>query len=361
MKIYIKCDDNFKVNILDANYNFIKQVSDKIINIELENDEYIKIYVKDKESELIRLSNLISELEVIYNESKDKLEVNLFNYNESNYGEVRVVTLKDEKNLFFRDDKSKVINILLPKDYSNEKKYGLLIAFDSQNIYDAKKVGNYTSKNDPYGGWQVEATLSKTKDVYNKEYIVVGIEDCDKYRDIELTPSSRNYKFKDILYELEETSLLKGEMEYFNDFINETLFPYILSNYNIDLDEVGIFGASSGGLASYYIGLKNSSKYKFILTFTPATGFIKDESLKDFYGKIDFNSRLPFIFYFQGKKGWLEELLYTVNIDLIKNLVDSNYSKDLIDEYLEESYEHNEVAWRFSFNYAMDVYLRRGK
>ena len=28
-------------------------------------------------------------------------------------------------------------------------------------------------------------------------------------------------------------------------------------------------------------------------------------------------------------------------------------------EYIEESYDHNEVSWRFAFNYFMDVYLRK--
>ena len=65
--------------------------------------------------------------------------------------------------------------------------------FDSQNCFDLNKVGNYTSKNDPYGGWQIESSI-------NDEYIVVGIENADKYRSIELTPSKKEVEFKDVLY-----------------------------------------------------------------------------------------------------------------------------------------------------------------
>ena len=79
----------------------------------------------------------------------------------------------------------------------------------------------------------------------------------------------------------------------------------------------------------------------------------------EFYNKIDFNKSLPYIFYFQGKKGILENILYEVNKDLINNLVKSNYKKENIYEYIEESYDHNEVSWRFAFNYFMDVYLRK--
>ena len=53
--------------------------------------------------------------EVNYYDDKEKLEVNI---DSDNYGEVKVVKLKDEKNLFFREDKEKVINILLPANKS---------------------------------------------------------------------------------------------------------------------------------------------------------------------------------------------------------------------------------------------------
>lgn len=356
MNIFIKCNNDLITNILDKNYKEIRSVKGNYLDINLNNECYIIFSILDKKSEIIRLSNLLTSLEVVYDNKKDKLEVNILS---ESYGNVKVIKLKDEKNLFFRDDKEKVINILLPKDYNKDKKYGLILMFDSQNIYDLNNVGKYTTLNDPFGGWQVDNTLSIVREKYNKEYIVVGIEDADKYRATELTPSSRDYEFKDILKEVGEENLLDGEMDSFDDFINETLFPYIFNEYNIDLNEIGIVGASSGGLASYYIGLKNYLKYKFIFTFTPATGFIKDESLNKFYSKIDFNKSLPLIYYFQGKKGMLEELLFNVNKNLIDNLLKSGYKNELIDIYLEESYDHNEISWRFAFNYFMDVYLRK--
>ena len=356
MNIKIKCNNELITHILDENYEEVRIVDSYSIEVNLNKDYYLFFSILDKKSEIIRISNLLSCLEVKYLDDNKKLEVNI---NSNNYGEVKVVRLKDEKNLFFRDDKEKVINILLPFNYDKNKKYGLILMFDSQNIFDLNKVGKYTLLNDPYGGWQVDCTLSVIKEKYNKEYIVVGIENADKYRATELTPSSKKYEFKDILKDLGEENLLDGEMDYFDDFINETLFPFIFIEYNIDLKEIGIVGASSGGLASYYIGLKNYLKYKFIFTFTPATGFIKDESLNKFYRNIDFNRNIPYIFYFQGKKGFLENILYEVNKDLINNLVKSNYKKENIYKYIEESYDHNEISWRFAFNYFMDVYLRK--
>ena len=357
-----------KACILDINYNLIRTINLDIkkdkIEIDYNNDCYLYFMFDDKKSEIVRLSKNIFRLVLKYNEKTKSNDIYL-DVNNYKYKEVKVLTLKDEKNLFFREDKEKIINILLPKDYDENKKYGVIIMFDSQNIYDLNKVGNYTFKNDPYGGWQVDVSLSSISELTNNEYIVVGIEDADYYREIELTPSKKKFEFSKLLYDLKEEKLLLGELDYFGDFINETVLPYISSNYSVNLDELGIVGSSCGGLASFYLGLRDYKQYKFIFTFTPATGFIKKESLVEFYRSIDFiknKEHLPYIFYYQGKKGMLEELLYNLNKELIDTLYLEGYQKELIDSYIEESAEHNETMWRYGFNYAIMKYIeKRGK
>ena len=356
MKIYIKneLDNNVFINLINKERTLVS--SFLIVSDELEIDnseiEYCSFSFGDINSELIRLSNNIEGLRIYYNKNIKHIDVDLFRINEK-YGSVETYILKDEKNLFFREVKEKNIHVLLPYDYSKNKKYGLLLMLDGQNIFDINKVGKYTTKNDPYGGWQIETSI-------NNEYIVVGIENADKYRETELTPSTREVIFKDILYSIDEKGLLEGELDSFRRFINETLFPFILDKYNIDESNIGICGSSCGGLASFYLGLKDINKYKFIFSFTPATGFIKDESLNKIYEKIDFDKNqnlLPYLFYYQGNKGDLEKLLFEVNKDLIGNLILNGYTEDLIEQYIEESAEHNEIMWRYGFNYAFSKYL----
>lgn len=336
--------------------------------IEIDLNKYQFCYFKDdknNKTEKIILSNNLSEIRLDYNRITKRNDANVYVHNESAYGTIHNITLRDEKNLFFRDNKEKNLNILLPKNYDSNKKYGVIIMFDSQNIFDINKIGKYTKYNDPYGGWQVEASLASLKKITNQEYIVVGIENCDKYREIELTPSTKMGKFKDILLTLNEDNLLKGELDYFGDFINETVFPYVESHYNVDLNEVGIVGSSCGGLASFYLGLRDFNRYKFIFTFTPATGFIEDETLEKFYKKINLKknqNELPYLFYYQGKKGKLEKLLYDINLNFLPLLIKNGYPKELIDEYLEVSAEHNETMWRYGFNYAIYKYIEfKGK
>lgn len=358
MKLYIKSNlDNQEtyIHYLDNNKLEInKELVSKEVNVDLSIVKFIYFSLGKLNSEIIILSNNLSLL--ILNEDNDKINVSLSINDESNFGKVETYTLKDDKNLFFREDKEKRIHILLPKEYDRNKKYGVVLMFDAQNIFDKNKVGNYTELNDPYGGWQVEASLSS----FNDKYIFVGIENADKYREIELTPSTKMGKFKDILLTINEENLLKGELDHFGDFINETVFPFIENKYSVDLNEVGIVGSSCGGLASFYLGLRDYLKYKFIFTFTPATGFIKDETLEKFYDKINFvenKDKLPYIFYYQGNKGDLERLLFNVNQNLIPLLINKGYPKNKIESYIEETAEHNEIMWRYGFNYAIKKYI----
>ena len=360
--------NNLILNLMNDNYQIISKkeldLNYNQIEIDLNKYKYLSFDFDDKKSEIVILSNNISKLVLEYNELTKTNDIYLSINNYDDYGKVENFKLIDEKNLYYRKDKSKNINVLLPRNYDENKKYGVIIMFDSQNIFDKRKVGNYTDKNDPYGGWQVETSLLNISRLYNFEYIVVGIENADEYREMELTPSQEYVKFKKELLSLEDNNLLNGKLDDLGNFINETLLPFVKSKYNVDINELGIVGSSCGGLASFYLGLRDYLNYKFIFTFTPATGFIEDSSLIELYKKIDFmknNDKLPYIFYYQGNKGELEHLLYTINQNLLSLLYENGYKKEQIDEYIELSAEHNETMWRYGFNYAIIKYIEKNR
>lgn len=365
MKLLIKNKskwNNIFIKLLDKNHELIKKVKlffvESVCEIDIDLNKYQYCFFSSgrNKTEVIILSENLSILELYYNNKIKKVDISFFTNECDDYGKVENFKLVDKKNLFFRKDKSKNIHVLVPPSYSKEKKYGVIIMFDAHNAYHIKKVGKYTKNHDPYEGWQVEASLANLKKIYpNQEYIVVGIQNCDIYRETELMPNSSlgNYK-EEIKKNLDDISF--GKIDHFIDFINETLLPFICKKYSVDESLVGICGSSCGGAASLYAGLKDYKKYKFILTFTPAIGFYEDEGLVRFFKKLDFKenrNELPFIFYYQGNKGWLEEVLAKVNENLISNLISSGYPKELIDEYFEPSAEHNEQMWRYGFAYAM--------
>lgn len=307
-----------------------------------------------RNTEIVILSENISILEFSYCRKTKKYKADLKIDNKIKYGKVETFFVKDEKNLFYREDCTKIINVYTPSDYDERKKYNIIIMFDSQNIFDKKKVGNYTKNNDPYGGWQVETSLEY---LYN-DYIVVGIDNADKYRENELTPNVNDKKIKEYL--VKELGNIDGlYLDNLGDFINETLIKFIKEKYSVNSDSFGICGSSCGGLASLYLGLKNINRCDFIFTFTPAIGLLSKSLLERFLSNFKFNDvNQPFIFLFQGENDDLERMLFNGNQYLKELLVKNGYYCNKIVEYFESSALHNEDAWRYAFNYAIDAYMK---
>ena len=340
---------------LDKNYVVVSEIKiekgKQTIDIDLENEKFLYYTNKRTKSEVIILSNNLNTLDLLYCKETKNYKFDLQIENCNKYGKVFNYTLKDEKNLFYRKDKSKNVNIYVPSSYDGSKPYKLLVMFDSQNIYHKEKVGNYTDKNDPYGSWQVETSLKYRYD----NYIVVGIENADEYRESELSFNDEELKkplgIKTGLY-----------LDNLDDFINETLLPFVKSKFNVLTTNMGICGASCGGLASLYVGLKNIDKYEFIFSFTAALGILGKNGVEKVFSKYNFNNEnLPYVFLFQGLADDLEKMLHNGNQYIKENMVKRGYLEEFIGEYVEKDAKHNEDAWRSAFNYFIDklIFLKK--
>ena len=349
---------NVYLVLLDKDNNIIEKEklsfdsNKKVIkDIDLNKAKYCYFTNDVRKTDIIILSTNLSILTLRYNRKTKLYKCDLYNEKQKEYGKVYTYVLKDEKNLFYRKDASKVVNIYVPSYYDPKKKYKVLIMFDSQNIYHLEKVGKYTTLNDPYGSWQVEASLENTK----LDYIVVGIENADDYRSLELSFDKYSENLKSDFFENKEVTC---HLDNLDDFINETLLPFVKERFNIDDNNMGVAGASCGGMASLYVGLRNMNKYNFIFTFTPAIGIIGDKSLtklfKDFNFKDNYNS-LPYVFFFQGNTGELEHFLHESNKNLVDILINTGYNSKIIDSYIQNDANHNEDPWRYAFNYAINV------
>lgn len=351
------------LHILNSKYQIIKEIKlDFIndschINIKDKKAKFIYLTNKIKKSQVLILSENLSSVILSYNRKSKSYKFDLDTVNCNNYGKIQTIILEDKKNLYYRKDNQKIINIYTPSNFSKNKKYNLLIMFDSQNLFNQEKIGIYTTKNDRYGGWQVETSLENIKRRYQEEFIVVGIDNSDRYRSFELTPNQENWEMKRNYKKF--FNITNTHLDNLCAFIEETLLPYIKNHFQIT-NFIGIGGSSSGGLASIYCGLKIPNTFKFILSFTPAIGFATDSSVINLYSNFLVNQKdFPYIFFFQGKNGDLENILYRANKNFAKNLIKSGIPKDKIERYIEPTAYHNEDPWRYSFNYAMDKAIKQ--
>ena len=334
------------------------------LDFNLAKDYLVWFTNKKKRTEKIIISEAIDSLKIRYNRKTHKYDCLLLVDNCDSYGLVKTFSLKDEKNLIISKNNEKNIHVLLPNNYDSSKKYGLIIMIDGQNMYDTSKVGRYTKKNDPYGSWQIETTLNKIANIYHEEYIVCGIETTGIERMFELMPKyfgefKNDCNLNSNLSKVAESGLLEKT----GLFIMNRVIPFMKEKYSIS-DNIGIGGSSAGGNAAFHIGLIYYDVFKFILSFSPIFGCYEDEYLIDFYNKINFNKNkdnLPYFFFNVGKKGWLERCLWQENCNSLDLMVKCGYPEDKLFGYTEISAEHNEIMWRYAFNYFMNIYHKEKK
>jgi len=145
----------------------------------------------------------------------------------------------------------RTIDIWLPPDYSDSKKYAVLYMNDGQMLYDTTITWNKQE-------WGVDETLSMLiKNNQVKETIVVGIHNTND-RWLEYFPAKPYDKltqaWKDSTVEGLQLRSKKVMSDEYLKFVVKELKPYIDSAYSTltDMDNTYIMGSSMGGLISMY-------------------------------------------------------------------------------------------------------------
>ena len=176
-------------------------------------------------------------------------------------GRVDNFELTDEKNLAYRDDKSKKISVFVPSTYDASTPADILYFFDAQNLF--CNAGKYTENGDPYGSWQLDVAFKNLYEERGKNVIVVGIDNADKYRSNELFMDHRKFgELSPLAKNIEGDNFSTGYLDGLSDFIVNTLHPFIKQKYNVKEDNIGIGGSSMGGIASFYCALHKMGFYK---------------------------------------------------------------------------------------------------
>ena len=153
--------------------------------------------------------------------------------------------------------KPRTVDVWLPDDYSNDKKYAVLYMHDGQNLFDATKTWNSQE-------WRVDEIVSElvNKDSI-KEIIVVAIWNIPEIRHQDYFPQ----KALDFLSLFDKENMIKNSKKHninmtledlnadnYLKFIVEELKPFIDSEFStlMGYQNTMIAGSSMGGLISMY-------------------------------------------------------------------------------------------------------------
>lgn len=264
-------------------------------------------------------------------------------------GKVEYFTVIDTKNLNYLSGSSKKISVYTPRGYSSSKRYGVLYMFDSQNLY-VGATGAEVPNNDN-GSWAVDVAVNDLVKKGSDGVIIVAVDNTDGHRDQELTMSSA-FGALTALGAPRFGDFRNGKLDNLGDFIKETLMPWVSARYSVDTsrEKTGVAGSSSGGLAAYYLGLRDNDLYGYIGAFSPANGLFTTSDWNRFYAsKNKFAAGKPKIYVYCGKNdGDLEDMLLP-EAQKIKNLASYGVAaSDIIENYVDKG-THNESCWRAAF------------
>ena len=276
-------------------------------------------------------------------------------------GRVENHLIRDEKNLFYRDDKSKKISVFLPESYDGVTPHDILYFFDAQNLF--CMAGEYTEKGDPYGSWQLDLVISQLHRQYGKNIIVVGIDNADMYRSHELFMNPERFgKLTPLATDIPDDNFSKGYLESLSGFMVTTLHDFIKEKYCVKEDNIGIGGSSMGGIASFFCGLYEMGFYKYLLSYSPAYGLYEMSAFENWFKIIDlkkYTDKLPKIHIYCGGGDPLEQMLLPSAMAMKTTLVSYGYPSDRIFERYDSDKPHNEESWRLilpeSFSLLLDL------
>ncbi|WP_299362525.1 alpha/beta hydrolase-fold protein [Winogradskyella sp.] len=223
-------------------------------------------------------------------------------------------------------DTLKQIWVYLPKDYQNSKKhYPVVYMHDAQNLFD-----NETSY---VGEWKVDEFLDSLD---GKESIVIGIEHGNEKRIDELTP-----------YKHEEYGGGKGDA--YIAFIKDTLKPYVDISYRTkpEASNTTIFGASLGGLISFYATIKYSNVFGKAGVFSASFWF--SEKIYDLVESSMIPKSSKFFFLIGDKEGGT---MVTDQERMVELLKSKGVKAKQMESYIIKDGEHNEKLWSTYFGKA---------
>ncbi|TCK66752.1 putative alpha/beta superfamily hydrolase [Winogradskyella wandonensis] len=225
-------------------------------------------------------------------------------------------------------DASKTIWVYIPKNYNSSKiSYPVIYMHDAQNIFD--DATSYT------GEWKVDEFLDKLR---TKNSIVVGIEHGNEKRIDELTPYT-NEKYGG------------GLGDNYLNFIKNTLKPHIDSTYRTikSAEHTTLFGASLGGLISFYGVIKYPDTFGKAGVFSPS--FWINEQIYDFVKTTDISALKKFYFLVGAEEG--QNMVSNVE-RMVTILKEKGIKENQIKNTIVKGGRHNEAFWGEYFG---DAYL----
>lgn len=247
----------------------------------------------------------------------------------------------------YPDKDDRTVWVYVPS-YSDGEKLPVVYMTDGQNLFDDNST--------PHGSWEVAKAVENEQKSGVGNAVIVGIDNGNAWRDSELTPKS--------IGEVQHLEMLcedfKPEGEIFDNFLMNTVIPYVENNFPVctDRQNVAVCGSSSGGLMSFFSAVEHPEKFGYVGVFSPAfICYTREDWAKYLSTKIVEN--MPYLYIYTGNGDELEEMIFESTEMLYELLEESFYPYDRMNEVILFENAHNENSWREIFPDFLHTFLSR--
>jgi enterochelin esterase-like enzyme len=249
--------------------------------------------------------------------------------------------------------KERPVDVWLPENYSEEKKYAVLYMHDGQMLFDSTTTWNKQE-------WKVDEWASKLMvDDTTKDFIVVAIWNIANLRNSNYFPQKAfqlmSQKDRDSLSAVgrRQNWINTIDSDNYLKFIVQELKPYIDTNFSTlkDKDNTVIMGSSRGGLISLYaiceypdiFGKAACLSTHWIGTYTNENNTIP-EALFTYMNENLPDSETHAIYFDHGTKTLDEKYLpYQDTVNEV--MISKGYTDDNFVNLKFEGADHSENAW----------------
>ena len=288
-----------------------------------------------------------------------------------NTNEIKVVEGKVIRHTTFNSNfvNARNVDVWLPENYSNQKKYAVLYMHDGQMLFDTSNAWNKQE-------WGIDEAMA---DLFHqqkiKDCIVVGIWNDSKNRHIDYFPQkpfeALTKAEQDTMYAANRqngNSVFSGKVQsdnYLKFLVNE-LKPFIDSAYHTqnDVGNTFIAGSSMGGLISIYALCEYHNVFggaACLSTHWP--GIFKADNpfpkAMQFYLKTHLPEAKNHQIYFDYGTETLDAMYEPFQLEVDKIMANKGYSNKNWMTKKFEGENHSEIAWRKRVKIPLEFLLRK--
>lgn len=217
---------------------------------------------------------------------------------------------------------------------------------DGQNLFEENSP--------PFGCWNIEKAVENEILKTGRACVIVGIDNGNEWRDNELTPNG----IGTVIMPDSMENYTKSEGEIFDDFLMNTVIPFVEQNFPVRTDKNGmaLCGSSSGGLQAFFTGIEHSDRFSFVGAFSPAFLLYSRDSWRDYLiSKV--SDDMPYMYIYTGNGDELEQQIFE-SVEMLYDLLpEVFYPYDKMNEVILFENCHNEKAWAEIFPDFLHTFL----